>query len=85
MYDLSSDDNETCDGLYETLVLVVNSYCPMLGALQDVQKFCQEESSAVDPQVLCGIIEHAMATARRALECHRQPGPMDRKKPRRAG
>ena len=85
MYDLSSDDNDTCDGLYETLVLVVNSYCPMLGALQDVQKFCQEESSAVDPQVLCGIIEHAMATARRALECHRQPRPMDRKKPRRAG
>src|SRR5215213_8930293 len=50
MYDLSSNDNETCDGLYETLVLVVNSYCPMLGALQDVQKFCQEESRAVDPK-----------------------------------
>src|SRR5215212_2929879 len=48
MYDLSSDDNDTCDGLYEMLVLVMNSYCPMLGALQDVQKFCQEEDSAVD-------------------------------------
>ncbi len=85
MYDLSSDDNGTCDGLYETLVLVMNSYCPMLGALQDVQRVCQEENSAVDPKVLCGIVEHAIATARRALECHCDPRPMDRKKPESAG
>ena len=84
MYDLGRDDTEISDGLYETLVLVMNSYCPMLGALQDVQKFCQEDS-AVDPKVLCGIVEHAIATARRALECHRQPRPMDRKKPECAG
>jgi len=84
MYDLGRDDTEISDGLYEMLVLVMNSYCPMLGALQDVQKFCQEDS-AVDPKVLCGIVEHAIATARRALECHRQPRPMDRKKTERAG
>ena len=85
MYDLSSDDNEACDGLYETLVLVMNSYCPMLGALQDVQKFCQEENNALDPKVLCGIVEQAIATARRALERHRQPHSADGKKSECAG
>ena len=80
MYDLSSDDNETSDGLYETLVLVMNSYCPMLGALQDVQKFCQDDGGdAKNAKVMCEIVEQAIATARRALDCHRQPRPKDRK------
>ena len=73
--DVTSDDQHD-DGLFETLVLVMNSYCPMLGALMDVQKFCQDGNDAVDPKVLCGIIDQAITTARQALEVHRRPRPM---------
>ena len=83
--DISSDDQELCDVLFETLVLVMNSYCPTLGALMDVQKFCQEGNGAVDPKVLSGIVDQAITTARQALDCHRWPPPRPTTEARRAG